>query len=601
MKQFYLLLLASFAFTKMASQPANDDCANSQNITVELTSNTYNFDINSAVISNQEGCSGTTNDYADVWFDFTMPVNGNLFVDAGINWNVIVLYDACNGTELRCSAGNELFTDLTSGTNYKLRIFRSSATAPNTSFQSFSIIAFEQVTNDTCATAETITVSETEADQTFNIGGADINNEVGCSSSAAEDYSDIWYKFTMPIDGKLNIDGDISWNNFALYSSCSGTELDCGSNEILFENLTQGTEYFLRVFRTRANTDNNGFRSFSTRVFSKPINDDCSNAINLSVSATQIDVDFEIGGADLINEIGCDGTTAENLVDIWYEFNMPFDGNIAIDSGILWNRFALYDSCTGTQLGCDITDALFTNLTQNTNYKLRVFRTEGTSTNLSFRSFKITAFQNVNNDNCSTATPITVSEMDNTINFDIGGASLNNEIGCNGSAAEEYVDIWYDFNLAESGNISISSPINWNNFALYDACSGTEIGCVNTNGIFENLNSTTSYKLRVFRTKVFADDGFRQFTIKQETTLGNTEFNPNSQINLYPNPANEYVDISNTNTEILKIELFDISGKRIYSGSENKIDVRNLKNGIYLLTIKTDFSITTKKIIVKHL
>ncbi|WP_456376631.1 T9SS type A sorting domain-containing protein, partial [Lutibacter sp.] len=231
--------------------------------------------------------------------------------------------------------------------------------------------------------------STTTSTVNFEIGGASINNEVGCSGTTAADYADIWYQFTMPVNGNLYIDGTISWNNFALYDACGGTEIQCGATNELIENLTFGTTYKLRVFRTLANADNNPYRSFTIQAFEIINNDDCASAENIVVSSTPTTVNFGIAGASINNEVGCSGTTAEDYADIWYEFTMPINGFIVLDGSISWNNFALYDACSGAELGCFSNNGNIGGLTSGNLYKLRVFRTLANASNPSYKSFTI--------------------------------------------------------------------------------------------------------------------------------------------------------------------------------------------------------------------
>ncbi|WGD35469.1 T9SS type A sorting domain-containing protein [Olleya sp. YS] len=550
MKQLYftslLLLTLSFGF----AQPANDDCSNAQIITVSTTNLNVPFDINTATLNNQEGCSGTTADYADVWFEFTMPTNGNLYIDGSLSWNQFAIYDSCGGTELNCFSSNGLLDNLVSGTTYTLRVFRASGTANNTSYQSFSIIAYDTVTNDDCTSSENISVTATNTTVNFEIAGAEINNEVGCSGTI-NDYLDIWYDFTMPFDGNLYIEGSISWNNFALYDTCSGTEIQCGSANEFVEGLISGTNYKLRVFRTVATADNTSYKAFSIVAYQSVANDTCAAAENITVTTTGSTVNFEIAGAEINNEEGCSGTTNDYL-DIWYDFTMPVNGNLYIDGSINWNNFALYDACSGTEIQCGSANEFIEGLTATTNYKLRVFRTIATADNNSYKSFFIRAFETVTNDDCASAENITVTTDQQTINFDIGGASINNEEGCTGTT-NDYADIWYEFTMPVNGNLLVNGAINWNNFALYDACSGTEIQCGSSSEQFDGLTATTNYKLRVFRTLANTDNNnYRSFTIQAFEIITNDDCASAETINVLsgtPTTVNFGIAGANVNNE----------------------------------------------------
>ena len=85
-------------------------------------------------------------------------------------------------------------------------------------------------------------------------------------------------------------------------------------------------------------------------------------------------------------------------------------------------------------------------------------------------------------------------------------------------------------------------------------------------------------------------------------------FDPN--IKAFPNPINNYVNIDFDNQELIKyafVEMFDISGRRIYSAKYSsphriRISTSEFKKGIYLIRInmlsyKDNKSVKTLKLI----
>jgi hypothetical protein len=72
-----------------------------------------------------------------------------------------------------------------------------------------------------------------------------------------------------------------------------------------------------------------------------------------------------------------------------------------------------------------------------------------------------------------------------------------------------------------------------------------------------------------------------------------------TQLSIYPNPATEVINI-NTDLELMKVELFDILGKRVFdAGSTNQLKVDQLKSGMYFLKIHTTNGKITKKVIIE--
>ncbi|WP_179334495.1 T9SS type A sorting domain-containing protein [Winogradskyella costae] len=76
----------------------------------------------------------------------------------------------------------------------------------------------------------------------------------------------------------------------------------------------------------------------------------------------------------------------------------------------------------------------------------------------------------------------------------------------------------------------------------------------------------------------------------------------NNEFTIAPNPAKNKLNIKLLNTsEDLKLEVFDVLGKRIYKGLitklESSIDVSNWKSGVYLVRITDDTVTHTKRFI----
>jgi|AOAMet1_18_M0_10_1038524.scaffolds.fasta_scaffold00673_4 hypothetical protein len=73
----------------------------------------------------------------------------------------------------------------------------------------------------------------------------------------------------------------------------------------------------------------------------------------------------------------------------------------------------------------------------------------------------------------------------------------------------------------------------------------------------------------------------------------------NNNITIYPNPVIDIINL-NTSLTILKVDIYDVLGKRLnfIKINNRKIDMSNVNRGIYVLKIKTENGIITKKIIL---
>ncbi|RRO23895.1 T9SS type A sorting domain-containing protein, partial [Flavobacteriaceae bacterium 14752] len=91
------------------------------------------------------------------------------------------------------------------------------------------------------------------------------------------------------------------------------------------------------------------------------------------------------------------------------------------------------------------------------------------------------------------------------------------------------------------------------------------------------------------------------------TTLSNDDFEL-SGLSIYPNPANDILNINlgQNSSQIENLTLFDLNGRQVYQKQfednqtqESQIDVSQLSNGVYLLTVKTENNQFDRKIIIE--
>ena len=86
-----------------------------------------------------------------------------------------------------------------------------------------------------------------------------------------------------------------------------------------------------------------------------------------------------------------------------------------------------------------------------------------------------------------------------------------------------------------------------------------------------------------------------------ETLSTDQILSSNQTIGLYPNPTNKgFVNITTNVSGQIIVEVYDILGKVIISSkiNNNRLDVSNLKAGMYVIKIKQNDIITTKKLII---
>lgn len=72
-------------------------------------------------------------------------------------------------------------------------------------------------------------------------------------------------------------------------------------------------------------------------------------------------------------------------------------------------------------------------------------------------------------------------------------------------------------------------------------------------------------------------------------------------VNVFPNPTSEFINIQVDNQQIKNIKIFNLIGKEVFTAETNNqpINVSELSKGIYIVKVKTDKKIFSKKIVKK--
>lgn len=102
----------------------------------------------------------------------------------------------------------------------------------------------------------------------------------------------------------------------------------------------------------------------------------------------------------------------------------------------------------------------------------------------------------------------------------------------------------------------------------------------------------------------FQTTGFGGYFVKTGTTLGTTDVKINSEVNITPNPAKDFVNVSLGRYSKGAVTIYDASGKLIKTvnvdKNSGKIDVSELVRGTYLFTIALDDNTKITKKVMKQ-
>ena len=84
--------------------------------------------------------------------------------------------------------------------------------------------------------------------------------------------------------------------------------------------------------------------------------------------------------------------------------------------------------------------------------------------------------------------------------------------------------------------------------------------------------------------------------------LSNNTFSK-TEIDISPNPTTGLVNILTQNDPIIQITIFDLTGRKLKTfvgtSTEEKINIQELPNTVYMLEVKTENGTTTQKLIKK--
>lgn len=178
----------------------------------------------------------------------------------------------------------------------------------------------------------------------------------------------------------------------------------------------------------------------------------------------------------------------------------------------------------------------------------------------------------------------------------------------------------------------LGSATTYGVYSIYDPCNSTELPIgsgtqtLNEGQTLGDLQITASSGFNLIW---YADEDLTtilpETTVATATTYYAVNSNPNclsigrpitvtitptaglndiqlANLNIYPNPATDLINISYP-TSIENIEIFDLTGRKILSKTvsekETQLNISHLNSGIYILNIKTDEGLGSKRIIKK--
>lgn len=635
--------------------PSNDECVNAITLTVDSICTPTPGTISGAT---QSGPSDSCSSYAslsafDVWYKFIATATNNVItVQGALSFDaVITLKDSCNGAVFNCadnsfSGGIETINDtnLIVGNTYYVRVYSYGNAIPSTpDFDICVSLPAPPPLNDNCANAILLNVDSLCNFIPGTVAGAtESMSPDSCPSFASAAAYDVWYKFVANPNGQtITVKGSESFDAIvSLRNSCSGAVIDCsdnsysgGTERINTNGLTPGNTYYIRVYSY-------GSALPSTPEFEIcvalpppiPVNDECNNAITLSVDSTcnytsgTVAGSTESGPADI-----CPTYASSGAYDVWYKFiataannTVTVKGSLSFDAVVV-----LKDSCSGSTINCSdntgsegIEIVNGSGLIIGNTYYVRVYAYGSAQpSTLDFEICVSIPPPPPVNDDCTNAISLTANTNCSYMAGTVTGATQSAAPeSCAGFSSPGANDVWYKFvAVASNQTIMVKGTEFFDAIVvLTDSCGGAPIGCADsayaggTEVIYANsLIIGNTYYIRVYAygSTIPETPKFDICLLDSGPMSVQTADKDNYSVNVFPNPASNIIMLtlkSPHNSEGVHYKIINVNGQEVGEGwfvqnsLQKEVDISSLTSGVYNIQISIAETIINKKIVVMN-
>jgi len=395
-----ILALLLFPYIALA-QPGNNSCSNATQLISYQgssctfpTAGTLTGATNTASEINLGTCASSS---VDVWYRFvakstnpTVRVTQTSGTAGQLRYQVLTGSCGAFTASSACNNATATLSSLTLGQTYYIRVYTSGSAF------NFNICVTDP--NDVCSGVVTLTSSTSCTNVPGNMYGATNTaitvNAPNCAPTVSYD---VWYRFVAqtsnPTITLSSLGSEFTNPGMQLLSNCSGTvnQLFCGTTSITASHLTPGTTYFIRVYSTGTAPTNPANADFNIcitdPVSSLPSNDECINAVNLSVSNGCNTISGDMAAATPSSTPLGGSCTGPNAYDVWYKFRAV--NSIAtvtlgsVGANFLNPRIEILSGTCGsfTTLFCGTSSLAATGLTAGTTYYVRVYSTTAPAPN----------------------------------------------------------------------------------------------------------------------------------------------------------------------------------------------------------------------------
>ncbi|WP_397363806.1 T9SS type A sorting domain-containing protein [Olleya sp. R77988] len=442
--------------------------------------------------------------------------------------------------------------------------------------------------------------------------------------------NDVWFSFVATSENMvveyLNITAAIGTGGTVqatelLEGTCGAlSSISCSnSNYITYGSLVIGNTYYIRNSTSLSGEYAQDYDICIRELETAPTNDECANATTLTASADSTCASAVAGstiGATTSVENTCTSTTY-TYGDVWYVFNPLADGVYEFSLERLSTSPSTYYSVFSGSCGAlvEMSTSCTSNATSNytldstETYYVQV-RSAQNGTGIDFNLCVYQLPDPVVNSDCSGALTLTESPDLNGANAVTGDINVTDVVyySPEGACSSSYESVWYEFTPTYTGtyNFELTRTSGTSYYTVYDSNDCTsDLGYLggDINSCFESgtdsgpMVAGTTYLISI------QSSGTAEFEFfaYPDPTLS-VESNNFETFSYFPNPVVNKLTIKAKNT-ISKVSIHNIVGQKVKTLTPNElnttVDMNQLDNGIYFVTVTINNTQQTFKIIKK--
>ena len=192
-----------------------------------------------------------------------------------------------------------------------------------------------------------------------------------------------------------------------------------------------------------------------------------------------------------------------------------------------------------------------------------------------------------------------------------------------GSSLQEFFDDWiykegyptYAVNAYNSGTNQVTVTINQTQSITNSAQTGyvsyfempVTVRLSLSNGTTQDARLNNTFNGQHFVVAIPAGTTMTGITFdpnkdiisrNNTTTLSSDDFSFSNQVNVFPNPSRDYIEIELPSyANLQKVNFYTVLGQKAFESNSNKINISGLSNGIYSIIIETSEGKALKKFI----